>query len=496
MFGGKCGHFSKAVKSMNQTDGTIHTAGGFARITGSKPVKNLRVGGLILTSLLGLVLLIWMSHTTWERLDRLQREFAALKVDNFYLGVHMQDGVQRLNDILLRYRLYGDQSDHDLFMRQSQDLTSWFQAGKTNASSPLDRDFFEKADVAYTAYLIDSTNMLQAGTAWFQTKAGVFPAIYAQVTAKSQHLLDLCDAFIQGQRQEFDVFVRESNSALLMFQRLMQVSAALLMILAGTLVVLFYRGMIAPLRQRLTVSEAIIARHEKLVSLGVLAAGVAHEIRNPLTAIKFRLFSLKKILPNGGTDNEDAAVIGNEISRLERIVKDFLQFARPSEPELSDIPAERVAQEVTDLLKPQLDKKAILLEMDSVEPAWVRGDMQQLKQVLINLIQNSADSIGREGRITLRIRANNRFVRNGTAEWVTLEVEDTGKGIPPEVQQRLFDPFFTTKEGGSGLGLSIAARIIEKHGGELHYQTQLNLGTTFTVVLPRLSNHERKNIDN
>ena len=94
--------------------------------------------------------------------------------------------------------------------------------------------------------------------------------------------------------------------------------------------------MIAPLRYQLTESQAIIARQEKLASLGVLAAGVAHEIRNPLTAIKFRLYSLRKSLPGAG--QEDASVIASEISRLERIVKDFLQFARPSEPELVAVP--------------------------------------------------------------------------------------------------------------------------------------------------------------
>jgi signal transduction histidine kinase len=287
--------------------------------------------------------------------------------------------------------------------------------------------------------------------------------------------------------------VKESNRALKLFQIQLEVSVALVLGLAAALVMLVYRGMIAPLRHRLTESEAIIARHEKLASLGVLAAGVAHEIRNPLTAIKFRLFSLKKILPNGGADNEDAGVIGNEISRLERIVKDFLRFARPSEPELTDVPAQRVAQEAVDLLKPQLTKKAIELHLEPSEPAWIHADLQQLKQVLINLIQNSTDSIGSRGKITLRIRTAPGSTRNGSAELILLEVSDTGKGIPPEVRQRLFDPFFTTKEGGSGLGLPTAARIVEKHGGELRYKTHLNHGTTFTIVLPGLPTHERKN---
>jgi signal transduction histidine kinase len=134
-------------------------------------------------------------------------------------------------------------------------------------------------------------------------------------------------------------------------------------------------------------------------------------------------------------------------------------------------------------LKPQLKKASIELKLETSESVWVRADTQQIKQVLINLIQNSADSIGHNGTITLR-------ARNGADAFAVMEVIDNGKGIPSDVQQRLFDPFFTTKEGGTGLGLPIAARIVEKHGGELRYQTQLNHGTTFSIVLPRVSEHE------
>jgi signal transduction histidine kinase len=222
----------------------------------------------------------------------------------------------------------------------------------------------------------------------------------------------------------------------------------------------------------------------------VLAAGVAHEIRNPLTAIKFRLHSLKKHLPGAGADDEDAGVIGSEITRLERIVRDFLQFARPSEPELTVMPVQRLFEEVRGLLGVPLKKAAIELKVEPANGAWVRADAQQLKQVLINLVQNSADSIGRNGVIILRVRNGSGSAPRDRGQAVILEVADNGKGIPPEVRKRLFDPFFTTKEGGTGLGLPIAARIVEKHGGELRYQTELRRGTTFSVILPRAQEYE------
>jgi two-component system NtrC family sensor kinase len=107
-----------------------------------------------------------------------------------------------------------------------------------------------------------------------------------------------------------------------------------------------------------------------------------------------------------------------------------------------------------------------------------------MKQVLINLLQNAVESIGRNGTITLRARPERKWLLGAEKEVVVLEVADTGKGIPADVGKRLFDPFFTTKEGGTGLGLSIAAQIVAKHGGSLQYQTQVNRGTIFGIVLP------------
>jgi signal transduction histidine kinase len=402
----------------------------------------------------------------------------------------MHNDIQRLNDTLLRFRLRGDTNDAAAFRADALAFKDWLDQNSTNTITPVEREFFNQVTSAYGDYLAESTQVMEAKPGWLQSQASVFKTSYEKVQNQSRRLLNLCDSFISNQRSSFANFLRESNDTLTTFKQLLRLSLVLLLTLAAALVVLVYRGMIAPLRHQLTETHAIIVRQEKLASLGVLAAGVAHEIRNPLTAIKFRLYSLKKSLPAAGADNEDATVIGNEITRLERIVQDFLQFARPSEPELVVMPVQRILEEVQDLLKVQLKKSAIELKLELSDSAWVRADTQQIKQVLINLIQNSADSIGHDGVITLRVRNGYGSGRKGTGETALLEVTDNGKGIPPEVRKRLFDPFFTTKEGGTGLGLPIAARIVEKHGGELRYETELRRGTTFSVVLPRVNENE------
>jgi signal transduction histidine kinase len=114
----------------------------------------------------------------------------------------------------------------------------------------------------------------------------------------------------------------------------------------------------------------------------------------------------------------------------------------------------------------------------------INVDPEQIKQVLINLVRNAADSIVGAGTVTLSARKDRKRLANGETPVVILEVADTGRGILPDVEKRLFDPFFTTKENGTGLGLPIAARIVQNHGGVLQYQTQVNHGTTFGIVLP------------
>ena len=262
------------------------------------------------------------------------------------------------------------------------------------------------------------------------------------------------------------------------------------MVSGAVILVLAYRRMIAPLRTTLTESRAIIERQEKLASLGVFATGIAHEIRNPLTAIKVRLFSLKQSHRPGSSEQEDLEVIGSEIDRLELIVKEFLQFARPADPDFLKLPLGKVLNDIQQLLENDFSRKGVRLDLKVEADELIRVDPNKFKQVLLNLAQNGAEAISGPGVVTLRSRFDRRLLHGRMMPVVVIDIADTGSGMPLEIQKRLFDPFFTTKEEGTGLGLPIAARIIEKHSGAIEYQSTPGEGTTFSIILPRRNDHE------
>jgi len=447
-----------------------------------------RVFLFVLVVAAGALVIAWIDTTIYGRMHQLERDFGAVKTERFYHAVRMRSALRHQNDALLRYHLKGERRDLEQYQAESQDLKKWIAARAMEVSTDEERALLQQLGNAYEVYLRECIPLQKRNKmAYIRTE---LDEINEKLRQRSEPFLELSERLMQVQRGAFGAFLKQSQLTLDSFQRLTKLSLVLLIALSVLLVVVVYRGMIKPLRVQLSESQAIIERQEKLAALGGLAAGVAHEIRNPLTAIKFRLFSLRKSLAAQHSENEDATVIADEINRLERIVKDFLQFARPSEPELVNLPVARVIQEVRDLLKSQLEKSAIELNVEAADDLWVRADAQQLKQVLINLIQNAAESIGREGKITLRAVKDRDSLGGVSLSVAVIEVADTGKGIPPDVRKRLFDPFFTTKEGGTGLGLPIAARIVEKLGGELRYETEVEHGTTFKILLPHVGNDE------
>jgi signal transduction histidine kinase len=430
-----------------------------------------------------LALIGWTAHNSWERIGQLHEQLSETQWKSFQTADHLQQTILGLNNMVLRYAAYHNLVDWTNFCTTSRNLEQWINSQQPILSSQKEQPFLNQINTAFQDYMSAATTI---NNRIYTTGQSITRVVeFTDLEKQSKRILNLGFQLSETHQQSMDVLQTENIRSLEILRFALLGSLTMLLFAGSWLSYAVYRDMIRPLQVQLVESRQLAIRQEKLASLGMLAAGVAHEIRNPLTAIKAWLYLQKKRLTPGTPEYGDAELIGGEINRLERIVRDFLQFARPSEPKLTVVTAEQSLQEVQLLLGPELARSNIRLNLEDVQPAHIQIDPQQIKQVLINLIRNAAEAIGHDGTITLSTRLDSKRINDEQMDVVILEVTDTGKGIPPDAEKRLFDPFFSTKDTGTGLGLPIAARIIEKHHGALQYQTMADIGTTFGIILPR-----------
>jgi len=220
-----------------------------------------------------------------------------------------------------------------------------------------------------------------------------------------------------------------------------------------------------------------LVQQEKMASLGRLAAGVAHEINNPLTSILlFSSVLLDSLTPDHGDYKKIAAIV-NETIRTREIVQGLLEFSRQDQPKKAKQNFNDVVEKAISLVKNQAAFQNIEMHLDlDAHLPEVSLDANQIQQVILNILINAADAMPDGGDIFVRSRAAPPFI--------VCTFEDTGKGIPEQDIPRLFDPFFTTKEKGTGLGLSICYSIIQRHGGKIEVASKEHKGTMFTIRLP------------
>jgi signal transduction histidine kinase len=442
---------------------------------------------LRMTMLIGAIALmagltLWGVQDSWRRIAQLERKLTASQLGSFRLAEEFQQRLLTLDNLLLRYTARRNPATWNQFQEDSVQLDQWIDQQTSKLTTPRELDLFHQLNTAYDDYLAAAAQVQTNGQ-----PAGITAEAFAQLEHVERHEDRLHQLGIQlagAHREAERLFLADVNHTLANLRVFLFIGVVLLLALVAVLGVVLYRDLIAPLRTKLVLSEVLLEKQEKLATLGTLAAGIAHEIRNPLTSIKARLYMLGKRVATDAASMADTGVISSEIGRLERIVQDVLHFARPSEPQLKIVRADAPLREVASLMGSTLEHGRVQLALEGGPELHVSMDTALIKQVLINLVRNAAEAIEDQGSVTLRVRASHAKLHGKSSDVAVLEVTDTGKGIPPEVEKRLFDPFFTTKEAGTGLGLSIAARIVEKQGGALEYQTRPGHGTTFGIVLP------------
>ncbi len=240
--------------------------------------------------------------------------------------------------------------------------------------------------------------------------------------------------------------------------------------------------------------EEQMKRVDKMAAVGVLASGMAHEIRNPLASLSGSIQMLKSELTLDDSQQHLMEITLRESERLNALITDFLLFAHPPQTHKILYPIERIIEETIDLFihSPSFHDGIRLFRPNGSEEMQASIDPDQIRQVFWNLFINAAQAMSDGGEIRVQLRKGNAW--GGTSlsfppqlrkkEWVKISITDSGNGIPPEEKEKIFEPFFTTKENGTGLGLSIVHKIIENHNGLIKVESELGRGSTFMIFLP------------
>ena len=229
-------------------------------------------------------------------------------------------------------------------------------------------------------------------------------------------------------------------------------------------------------------SHANLRQVEKLALVGKLAAGVAHSVRNPLTSVKLRLFSLAKGLDLSSRQEEDFTVISDAVRHIDNVLGNFLEFSRRPKLDFAVFSAHQLLDSALKLLENRLSAFPVTLKVTRLDRAHlqINGDLDQLLEALLNLLLNACEAMEYSGSLTIKEQVE--IVRR--KRYFIISIADSGPGISEKDLEVLFVPFFSTKDAGTGLGLPIAKGIVEEHGGTLFVATSSSKGTEFVISIP------------
>lgn len=236
---------------------------------------------------------------------------------------------------------------------------------------------------------------------------------------------------------------------------------------------------------RLTQTREAAARSQQLASLGQLAAGIAHEIRTPLTSIKMFLEGIEAEQEISPESEEDLRVAMNQTRRMEATINRFLNFARPLDPVFSDVDVAELVEDALLVVRPRANQQETVIRTKILSPLpRIRGDRKQLGEALLNLLVNGLEAMANHGELWVTVRAERALLEGGLRDCVRIDIGDTGPGISKEHMDRVFDPFFTTKPTGTGLGLSVVHSTIKHHGGKVTLESRTGEETEFSLFIP------------
>ncbi|MFH1570018.1 MAG: ATP-binding protein, partial [Gemmatimonadota bacterium] len=416
----------------------------------------------------------------------------------------------------------GDPAWLDELARREPAFQAWLVRAGETAHTEEERRIIEEIAAIYRDF--DRKREEVIALYWSGERERARAVMLGDMASLYEQAYDRCEAFIAANERYVEARIRDGRRRVRQDMALAGGFTVLTTMSAVALLWLFFHGILRPLRRmaeaarvfsdpaqgvvdspddelhavgfylRELMSDVAEARTdlersrgqllsaEKLVSVGKLAASVAHEIRNPLTSLRMRLFWLQQQVGDDPRYEDEFRVVSEELARLESVIRNFLEFSRPPELQLGVHPVSALLDKTLELVGHRLVEKDIAVVRTGEEglPA-VKADAEQLKQVFINLILNAAEAMEDGGRLHIAAAPAPDGGRHGA---LAVRFRDTGSGVPADVRERIFEPFFSTKEHGTGLGLCIAASIMARHGGRLELESTGAEGTTFAVWIP------------
>lgn len=468
--------------------------------------------GLVLTSLIGGSVTMYLIH----RISMLTSSAFEKNVSGLTTAQELETALVMQKGLLTYFFLDGDADWLKQLENHQRAFEELLKKARDSAYTPVQREVLNQIESKYIrySYLRDQVISLYTGG---QKDEGY--ALHQEIRPQFFALRDLTDLYREAHENEIMEARRQLDYQAQFIDSLALLAMPGALIMGLLLAYILMKQVLQPIRQlalaadpssdefmdsdeikalshrvhdliqdvdqtqtQLKWSHEHLLQAERLAQVGKLAAGVAHTIRNPLTSVKMRLFSLERTLSLSLSQKEDFEVISEEIRHIDTIVRNFLEFSRPPKLKIQNVSPSDAVDMALQLLKHRIESYMVEVEVvRSGRLPEIPADPEQLKEVFVNLLVNACEVMNDGGRIVIEER---RRTTESAGKMLQIKVSDNGPGMPPAVQEKIFEPFFSTKEEGTGLGLSIARRIVGEHRGELQVESMEGQGTTFTILLP------------
>ena len=480
--------------------------------------SSLRVRTLLILASLAVITLgggavmIWYTH----HMEALFTQSVDKEVATALQGEALLRSLVKERGFVSYYFMDGDVKWLERLQEQRENFRKQLESAKDLASSPQDMETLEGIEERYDQYIKSKDRVIELYKTGLREEGYV---LHREVREYFDQILNLGEAYEAANIQDLRRTQKESKRTAAWMHGIAATAMLVTVALSLMLAFVLLRQIFGPIRilldeaerfgpgrrsgdevkelsrevrglivdsdqthQELEKSRTILLQTEKMATVGRLAAGVAHSIRNPLTSIKMRLFSLERSLELPPTQKEDLEVISEETRHIDNIVRNFLEYARPSKLRMQMISPSELIDMNLQLLRHRFKSYGVHVEQKRSAPLpEVLADPDQLKEVFVNILINACEATGEGGSITI---AEEQEVLEPLGDVAVIRIHDNGPGVPADLQEKVFEPFFSTKEEGTGLGLSIAIRVIEQHGGRITLESGEGSGTTFVITLP------------